>query len=911
MYRPGVIPSSTKVHSCELCNSAIRDESTAGRISCLNIAPNEHDLLVHVDCIAAYANAEAAKVVKSERMHVICPRLDGGGGPTTGVSNTLLRQLGLVHLLDPTNNTRGMTSSKTGRMPNKALKMAKEWADDPDIAKRILLAACPAKTGCGLTIECYKPPASGVKWGANNNANAAADKNELTTSKKKKKKSPTAEEPSEEIVDNQCTGSKLDGSPCPRLFTNTGGSADKRLCSRCLDKVNKNNAIAEAIVPLDKKTEASGGRVRQVNKAKEPAPQIEKKSKTKKPRGNSSLQVLLQSAAKKYRHCPSCGSKFEEETGGVLSEPSSEHHGEHLCSGCIEPLRAKKAARAAKEAKAEAKAEAARSKEVALQAAQLLAVLIGKMPNQELAVGGAKATSQVIVARGMLKEFYAKHPDAEAIVKQAGLPGFCREHGFILTWVPGVAPGEGIVRVERKEPITAIQPADSLAHRLEIPLPVEMYPNINWPGRIIGTGGATIRDISKKSKCKVAVRGFSVVIEGPTQKALDLARWLVEPLIKTVHSECRSEGSAAQAASTASGAASGAALSQEAADVQFGAGWLDDTASQASSQTSCQDPEDIVFGSNDDQDTPPGGGGGGGAPNEREKRIDPQDGQAYTKLEFFEEYGGLAEWHTAKPVTSAEVQAIQAAAQAQAIQAAAQAQAMRAAAQAQAMRAAAEAQIKRAKEEAQTKEAAAEAAVEECPICLESLEEGTACSLGCGHVFHFDCISSHRDYTGDTLCPTCNQDSPSAPRPYAPKALRSAPPPPPPPTWNPTPALLLLQENKVAEANLVLLSNHGLVTPEAIMAAHRVGLAQIGLKQGPLIRVLKIISALLLVDEDAQVKQALEECQLGKYRAKLASDQFDLDALRYFTDQDDETLKQDLEISDEDIPTFRSMMRNL
>eukprot|EP01062_Namystynia_karyoxenos_P001809 TRINITY_DN1061_c0_g2_i2.p1 TRINITY_DN1061_c0_g2~~TRINITY_DN1061_c0_g2_i2.p1 ORF type:complete len:434 (+),score=164.06 TRINITY_DN1061_c0_g2_i2:79-1380(+) len=32
-----------------------------------------------------------------------------------------------------------------------------------------------------------------------------------------------------------------------------------------------------------------------------------------------------------------------------------------------------------------------------------------------------------------------------------------------------------------------------------------------------------------------------------------------------------------------------------------------------------------------------------------EKRVDPSDGQAYTKLEFFTQYGGYAEWNVARP----------------------------------------------------------------------------------------------------------------------------------------------------------------------------------------------------------------------------------------------------------------------
>ena len=45
---------------------------------------------------------------------------------------------------------------------------------------------------------------------------------------------------------------------------------------------------------------------------------------------------------------------------------------------------------------------------------------------------------------------------------------------------------------------------------------------------------------------------------------------------------------------------------------------------------------------------------------------------------------------------------------------------------------------------------------------------------------------------------------------------------------------------------------------------------------------------------------------LGKYRAKCAEEQIDLDSLCLFGDESDDSLENDIGISTEDIPAFRT-----
>ena len=170
-----------------------------------------------------------------------------------------------------------------------------------------------------------------------------------------------------------------------------------------------------------------------------------------------------------------------------------------------------------------------------------------------------------------------------------------------------------------------------------------------------------------------------------------------------------------------------------------------------------------------------------------------------------------------------------------------------------------------------------------------------------------------RGRTNYYRCPTCNQDSAVPPKPRLPRRLPATPAAEAAPLPAPaTEALALLRARGVSEAALALLAAHRMVTPEAIMAAHLDGLAEIGLEPGPeRARVVQAMSALRLADEDERVLLLLEERGLGKYRARLAADQFDVEALRFFLDQEDRVLKADLGLADQDLPAFRMLLRAL
>ena len=54
----------------------------------------------------------------------------------------------------------------------------------------------------------------------------------------------------------------------------------------------------------------------------------------------------------------------------------------------------------------------------------------------------------------------------------------------------------------------------------------------------------------------------------------------------------------------------------------------------------------------------------------------------------------------------------------------------------------------------------------------------------------------------------------------------------------------------------------------------------------------------------------LEKYLLGRYRAKLAAEQIDIEALALFHGEDDAALQVDLGIEPEDLGSFRSAVRD-
>jgi hypothetical protein len=117
----------------------------------------------------------------------------------------------------------------------------------------------------------------------------------------------------------------------------------------------------------------------------------------------------------------------------------------------------------------------------------------------------------------------------------------------------------------------------------------------------------------------------------------------------------------------------------------------------------------------------------------------------------------------------------------------------------------------------------------------------------------------------------------------------------------------MLRSEGVAEATLEILVANGLTTPLAIMQAYDAGLSDLGIKKGPRVKILKNVKAALLPDEDEAVRDLLEDerFQLGKYRARCAEEQIDLEALGFFADETDAVVVRDLGVDAEDLATFR------
>jgi len=121
----------------------------------------------------------------------------------------------------------------------------------------------------------------------------------------------------------------------------------------------------------------------------------------------------------------------------------------------------------------------------------------------------------------------------------------------------------------------------------------------------------------------------------------------------------------------------------------------------------------------------------------------------------------------------------------------------------------------------------------------------------------------------------------------------------------------LLRENRVSDVALLQLVEKGLTSLEHIMAAHKDGLSKLGIKVGPRVHIVKILSPLTLESEDEEVKDVLERFSLGKYRARCAEEQINIEALRCFEDEPNAVLEVDLGVQPEDLEAFRAAARSV
>jgi hypothetical protein len=124
------------------------------------------------------------------------------------------------------------------------------------------------------------------------------------------------------------------------------------------------------------------------------------------------------------------------------------------------------------------------------------------------------------------------------------------------------------------------------------------------------------------------------------------------------------------------------------------------------------------------------------------------------------------------------------------------------------------------------------------------------------------------------------------------------------------PTIELLREGGVSDSTLLQLVAVGLTTLAQVMAAHDDGLSALGIKKGPRVRILKILSPLTLEFEDEGVKALLERFHLGQYRARCADEQIDVEALCFFAEEPDSALAKDLGVKAEDFEAFREAIRN-
>jgi len=253
--------SGTVAAICVLCQTSVSPKDMA-LIEC-GMLPNAHQNSIHVLCGERYATNESNKFLKSGRISAICPSLAGGGASANLVSNTLLKALGLQDMLDLTtaSKNKSSASSLNGKMPEKYLKKAKEWANDKSTAKKLLLAACPHEAGCGLTIEKYK---------ISQESDSRVATIEQPTAAPRKVISAAAEVSDEDEDNGRCVGTKSNGTQCQRFSTESGGDVDKKLCRRCKESAEQIAARAAAAAAQEgvKRTKAAASDTKRMAKPK-------------------------------------------------------------------------------------------------------------------------------------------------------------------------------------------------------------------------------------------------------------------------------------------------------------------------------------------------------------------------------------------------------------------------------------------------------------------------------------------------------------------------------------------------------------------------------------------------------------------------------------------------------------------
>ena len=126
---PGVPAGAT----CVLCHTHVSPEDMVTLVC--GMVPIAHESTVHVACAEEHAASEANSFLKTERLPVICRLLGGGGASPNLVSNSTLKALGLQDMLEATGTERrkGSLTSTKGKMSDKYLRMAKNWANDEEL----------------------------------------------------------------------------------------------------------------------------------------------------------------------------------------------------------------------------------------------------------------------------------------------------------------------------------------------------------------------------------------------------------------------------------------------------------------------------------------------------------------------------------------------------------------------------------------------------------------------------------------------------------------------------------------------------------------------------------------------------------------------------------------------------------
>ena len=151
-----------------------------------------------------------------------------------------------------------------------------QWASDPDISKKVLVASCPARGGCGLTLEAFEVNKPRVKG-----------KHDELTKEGTQGPAPSfqAEVPHQDEDSSQCKGVKINGSQCPRSSNEAGGNMVRGLCRRCLEKFEATAALAAAAAAAATAATASTGPAYGKQHADPPKAKVSKKKKCWKDNG--------------------------------------------------------------------------------------------------------------------------------------------------------------------------------------------------------------------------------------------------------------------------------------------------------------------------------------------------------------------------------------------------------------------------------------------------------------------------------------------------------------------------------------------------------------------------------------------------------------------------------------------------